>query len=669
MLNKDALQQLSQLKTTLRTSKDMAQGMVRTTTKRFGFVKLDDGREAFIDPDQMMRVLPDDRIEVEVITNSKNQLEARLEKLLDSPLREFVGRYVVKGPAHFVEPDLPLFNRWLFIPPQERKNCQEGDYIYCAIARHPFHNEGKGQVRVISRLGKADEPGVESRYITAKYNLPCEWTQTALDQTKAINWTPLVQEPEQEDLTHLPFITIDAETTRDMDDALYIQANDSGWELITAIADPTRHIAFDSPLEQAARERGNTVYLLGQSITMLPVELSHDTYSLVAEQKRPVLTCRMQIAANGTITDYTFGEATIRSQHKLSYQGVHDFLSGDGAAIEIPESIKVLLQELQKFTSTRSDYRLENALVMEEKPDYFYVLNEQKKIDRIEKRLRNTAHRLVEEAMLATNICAGNFFTQHPGYGMFSSHVGFRPERLEDAVALIKEDKPNYNVGNLTQLENFQRLIKTLRLNTDNDSNNFALQSVLQRMLQAGALSFEAQAHFGLGFAAYATVTSPIRRYQDFYNHLAIKRILHQQPALTFNTLEKLQEQLAMGRTACRQLELWLCCQYMSNKIGNVYAGAITQINSAGIGVRLDDIGVEGFALLADKEAGIKPAFDARRLSLTLKDKTYRLDEKVFVMLNAVDVEKRRIALQIIDEETAARLSVWTQTEEGAVTA
>jgi VacB/RNase II family 3'-5' exoribonuclease len=297
------------------------------------------------------------------------------------------------------------------------------------------------------------------------------------------------------------------------------------------------------------------------------------------------------------------------------------------------------------------------------------VLNEQKKIDRIEKRLRNTAHRLVEEAMLATNICAGNFFTQHPGYGMFSSHVGFRPERLEDAVALIKEDKPNYNVGNLTQLENFQRLIKTLRLNTDNDSNNFALQSVLQRMLQAGALSFEAQAHFGLGFAAYATVTSPIRRYQDFYNHLAIKRILHQQPALAFNTLEKLQEQLAMGRTACRQLELWLCCQYMSNKIGNVYAGAITQINSAGIGVRLDDIGVEGFALLADKDAGIKPAFDARRLSLTLKDKTYRLDEKVFVMLNAVDVEKRRIALQIIDEETAARLSVWTQTEEGAVTA
>lgn len=669
MLNKDALQQLSQLKTTLRTSKDMAQGVVRTTTKRFGFVKLDDGREAFVDPDQMMRVLPDDRIEIEVITNNKNQLEARLEKLVHSPLREFVGRYVVKGPAHFVEPDLPLFNRWLFIPPQERKNCQEGDYIHCEIARHPFHSEGKGQVRVISRLGKPDEPGVESRYITAKYNLPCEWTPTALDQAKAINWTPLVAEPEQEDLTDLAFVTIDAETTRDMDDALYIQANDTGWELITAIADPTRHIAFDSPLEQAARERGNTVYLLGQSITMLPVELSHDTYSLVAEQKRPVLTCRMQISADGAITSYKFGEAMIRSQHKLSYQAVQDYLGGNDAALEVPENIEALLKELQKFTTVRSDYRLEKSLVMEEKPDYFYVLNDQKKIDRIEKRMRNNAHRLVEEAMLATNICAGDFFTQHPGYGIFSSHVGFRPERLDDAVALIKEDKPDYAVGDLTALADFQRLIRTLRLNTDNDSNNSPLLSVLQRMLQAGALSFEPQAHFGLGFTAYATVTSPIRRYQDFYNHLAIKRILHQQPALKFDSLEKLQEQLALGRTACRQLELWLCCQYMSNKIGNVYSGVITQVNAAGVGVRLDDVGVEGFVLLADKSAGIKPAFDARRLSLTLEGKTYRLDEKIFVMLDAVDVEKRRIALQIIDAETAARLSVWTETEAGTVTA
>lgn len=660
MLDKNALQQLSQLKTTLRTSRDMAQGVVRTTTRRFGFVKLDDGRDAFIDPEQMLRVLPDDRIEIEVITNSKNQLEAKLEKLIASPLKEFVGRYVVKGPGHFVEPDLPQFNRWLFIPPQERKNCQAGDYLHCAVARHPFHSEGKGQVRVINRLGKPDDAGIENRYSAAKYKLPTDWPQAAIDQAHAINNSTLTQEASQEDLTHLPFVTIDAETTRDMDDALYVEANASGWELFTAIADPTRHIAFDSPLEVAARERASTVYLLGQTLTMLPVELSHDTYSLVAEKTRPALVCRMQIAHDGSLSSYTFSEAVIHSHHKLSYQNVHEFLAGENEALDLPDTIQTLLRELQKLTRIRTEYRSEHALIMEDRPDYFYVLNEQKKIDRVEKRARNDAHRLVEEAMLATNICAGNFFAQHPGSGIFSSHIGFRAERIEDAVTLIAEDKPDYAVGDLTQLADFQRLIRTLRLNLDNDPKNSALQSVLQRMLQAGALSFEAQPHFGLGFEYYATVTSPIRRYQDFYNHLALKRILQQQPPLKLSSLEQLQEQLSTGRTACRQLELWLCCQFMAQQIGSVHAGVITQVNPAGIGVRLDDIGVEGFALLADKEAGIKPAFDARRFSLTLDGNTYRLDEKVFVMLTAVDVDQRRIALKLVDEETAARLSVWT---------
>lgn len=676
MLNNDALKQLSQLKSTLVSNKDIAQGLVRTTLKRFGFVKLDDGREAFIDPEQMLRVLPEDRVEIEVITNQKKQLEAKLEKLITSPLQRFVGRYVIKGPAHFVEPDLPQFNRWLFIPPQERKNCQEGDLIQCEIARHPFHSQGKGQVKVIARLGKADEPGIESRYIAAKYDLPSEWSQAALEQAIAINSAtdlsdadaPIVKGEHQEDLTHLPFVTIDTETTRDMDDALYIAATDSGWELITAIADPSRHIPFGSPLEQAARQRGNTIYLLGQAITMLPLELSHDTYSLVAEQERPTLICRMQIAANGQITDYQFSEAIIRSHHKLSYQCVHDYLSGSEAAPELPDNIQALLQELHKWTGVGANYRSEHALVMEDKPDYFYVLNEQKKIDRVEKRSRNSAHKLVEEAMLATNICAGNFFSQHPGYGIFSSHVGFRPERLNDAVALIAEDKPNYLVGDLTQLADFQRLMRTLRLNVDKDPNNAPLQAILQRMLQAAALSFEAHGHFGLGFAHYATITSPIRRYQDFYNHLALKRILRREPPLTTETswLASLQEQTNLARTASRQLELWLCCQYMTQHIGSVYAGVITQVNAGGIGVRLDDIGVEGFVLLANKEAGIKPTFDARRLSLTLDGATYRLDEPTFVMVTAVDVDKRRIALELVKPDIAERLSAWTTTDTSA---
>ncbi len=693
MLNKDALSQLAQLKSNLTSkpviipavkqqidqshnpvvvqaqSQDIRQGIVRSTTKRFGFVLLDDGREAFLDPEQMMRVLPDDRVEVAISTNKKDQLEARLVKLISSSLKEFVGRYVNKGSNDFVEPDATNFNRWLFIPPQARKGFSVGDLIHCTISRHPF-NDGKAQIHIINRLGKADEAGVESRYTIAKYKLPNEWVATAQAQASSINWSPLTFESGELDLTHLPFVTIDSENTRDMDDAVYIAKNENGWELITAIANPSKHIDIDSPLEISARVRASTVYLLGQSITMLPAELSHDTYSLVPEQKRAALICRMQIAMSGEITHYEFSEAQIRSQQKLSYQAVaddaNDVKSLADAGFVVSDAIKTLLSELQAFAQTRANYRLEHALVMDEKADYFFILNDQKKIDHVDKRDRNIAHRMIEEAMLVTNICAGQLFLQHPGYGIFSTHVGFRPERLNDALHLINEDRPDLiaaglSASDLTQLEKFQQLFKELRSNPTNHPKSAALLSLLQRMLQAGSLSFEPISHFGLGFPAYAMVTSPIRRYNDYYNHIAIKRILRGQPKVEIhNDLpNQLQETINIGRQACRYLELWLCSQFMTQQLDTLHIGTIALVNSNGIGVRLDDLGIEGYAMLAPKDGDVKAQFDSRRLSLTVAGKTYRLDEKVYVLVKEVDVEKRKVALEVVNEETAARLSAW----------
>lgn len=664
MLNNDALQQLAQLKSAIAVSKDISQGLVRTTTKRFGFLILDDGREAFIDPDQMMRVLPDDRVEAEITTNSKGQFEAKLVKLIAPGLQEFVGRYVNKGAADFVEPDVNNFNRWLFIPPQERKGYKVGDLIHCTVARHPFSNDGKIQIHILNRIGTLDEPGVESRYSIAKFQIPFEWPTAAQTQAGSINWSPLTFENNEQDLTHLPFVTIDSENTRDMDDAIYISTNNDGWELLTAIADPSKHIGFDSPLEQTARSRASTHYLLGQTVTMLPVDLSHDTYSLVPEQKRPALVCKMQIQRDGTISTFTFVEAQIRSHHKLSYQGVFDALmETDDSSLGAPAFIHDMLVELKAFAQARAQHRQTHALMMEERPDYSFVLNEQKKIDHIEKRERNIAHRMIEEAMLATNLCAGDLFLQHPGYGIFSGHIGFRPERINDALALIQEDRPDLIPGDLTQLDEFTKLFRELRLNPTNHPASGPLHSLLQRMLQAGSLTFEPTPHFGLGFKAYAMATSPIRRYNDLFNHIAIKRILRGEPPIEIADkklfAEALQNQLNNGRQAARYTESWLGCQYAAQHIGSVHQGSVALVNSFGLGIKLDDWGLDGYALLASKESDVKAQFDSRRLSLTIEGKTWRLDDKVYALVKDVDLEKRKIGLEIVSEETAQRLSAW----------
>lgn len=663
MLNKEALQQLSQLKSSIAAARDIAQGTVRTTTKRFGFLILDDGREAFIDPEQMMRVLPDDRVEAEINTNAKGQYEAKLLTLISPGLKEFVGRYVNKGAADFVEPDVANFNRWLFIPQPERKGFEVGDLIHCEVSRHPFNSDGKTQIHIINKLGKPADPGVESRYSIARFQMPFEWPAPAQNQASSINWSPLTFENNEADLTHLPFVTIDSENTRDMDDAIYITTTGQGWELITAIADPSKHIEFGSPLETSARERASTHYILGQTVTMLPVDLSHDTYSLVPEQKRPAVICRMQILHDGTISHYEFAEALIRSQCKLSYQGVYDALTNNISSLSAPVHVHDMLVELRAFAVARANYRQQHALVMEERADYAFILNEHKKIDHIEKRERNIAHRMIEEAMLATNICAGELFLKNPGYGIFSSHIGFRPERVNDALALIEEDRPDLTPGDLTQLEHFTALFRELRTNPTNNANSASLHSLLQRMLQAGSLTFDPVPHFGLGFKAYAMVTSPIRRYNDLFNHMAIKRILRGEAPIDISDKKQfadaLQNQLNNGRQACRFTESWLGCQYAANHTGSLHLGSVALVNSFGLGIKLDDWGLDGYALLASKESDVKAQFDSRRLSLTIEGKSWRLDDKVHVLVKDVDIDKRKIGLEIVSEETAQRLSAW----------
>lgn len=668
MLSKDALSQLSQLKTAIVADKDYAEGFVRPTAKRFGFVRLDDGRDAFLDPDQMLRVLPGDRVKVSIKENGKKQLEAELETLLESPLKRFVGRYVRKGLAHFVEPDLPPFSRWLFIPPQERTNCSEGDLVECEIIRHPFKHEGKSQIRVVNRIGRPEETGIEGRYVAAKYELPTEFDAPVWEQVQSINSTideSALANLARQDLTDIPLVTIDSEYTRDMDDAIYAEKKPDGWTLVTAIADPSSLIDYGSHLEVSARARASTLYLLGNPITMLPTELSHETFSLIPNAVKPALVCRLQIASDGTLTDYQFSFAKIKSHHKLSYQGVSDYLesgSKDESLQEASEQILASLEALAELAQARLNYRAEHALVMEDRADYQYILNDNKKIERVEKRQRNVAQKLVEEAMLATNECAGNLFSQNENRGIFSTHIGFRPERLADIRQLLASELPEYAELDFTQLENFQKLFQQLRNGQASNLTYKRLHSLLQRMQQAGALSKEHLGHFGLGFHYYANVTSPIRRYQDLYNHYALKSIVQgsTMPATDDFSLERLQETLNQGRQAARMLETWLLCQYLQDKIGSVYFGTVVGVSGRGIAVRLDDLGIDGFVQLAEKGKP-KPKFDSGRLCLTTELAEFHLDENVCVKVVNVDSNARRIELELVDEETALRLQAFEQ--------
>lgn len=650
MLNSDALQQLSKLKQNIQASKDYGEGVVRGTANRFGFVVLDDGREAFLPPDEMQQVLPGDRVKVSLTENDKKKHEAKLEKLISSELKEFVGSYVVKGNNHFVSADHPQLSRWLFVPPRERKSFQNGDLVRCSMARHPF-GDGKAQVKILARIGRPDDVGIERLYMIHKHQLPTEWSTEAQQELARIKEQAATLSAEgREDLTALAFVTIDSEGTMDMDDALYAEANDSGWLLYTAIADPSALIDVGGPLDAAAQQRASTVYFPGASLSMFPSDLSQDVFSLLPAVQRPALVCKQQINQDGEIVEFSFIHSTITSHHKLAYSQVADFLE-NGNADAVPEECRDLLTNLQAIATARRDYRSKHYLIQSDNWDYIYRLNKQQKIERIDRRQPTVAHQLVEEAMLATNCCAGAFLAKSAVGGLFASHAGFRDERRAEIEQLLKKDKPELAEANLESLEDFRQVIRQLQQN-EADS---VLLATLKRRLQPAAVSAKAEPHFGLGIESYATITSPIRRYQDLHNHRIIKGLLGDAANTdkSATLAEQLQAQLQRNRQACRQTEHWLLCQYLANQKGQRFEATVVAVASQGILVRLVDSGAEGFITLRGSKE--EPArYDSLRMTLSHEGQTYHLEQKLTVILDKVDLAQKQLNLSLPKSDTPA---------------
>ncbi len=638
MLNNDALNQLEQLKKDIQASKDYSTGTVVGSNGRFGFVKLADGRDAYLSPQKMQRVIPGDVVYVSLIRNAKNKLEADLEKLTSPALDRFVGQYRIKGSAHFVQPSGPQASRWIFVPPKARGNCTDGDYVVAKLLNHPF-KDTRASAKILDKIGQQGDTKFELKFIRTKYefNPP---DSKSVDQQVEIIEKQFIHEAfgERADLCHLPFVTIDATSTKDMDDALAIESiGEELMRLHVAVADPASFIARHSPLDGASFARGQTTYLLGGLVPMLPVSLSHHCFSIEPGKKRPALVCHLDIDSSGDIVNTEFEYAVVESKHKLSYEEVAGFLTGKSDSV--PEAIRPMLKLLLEFSTRRRSFRERHYLVAQDQNDYDYQLDERGRIASIELRPRTLAHQIVEEAMLATNISGAKLLERH-GVGLCVSHRGFRQERLGEVKALLKEE--NIEHGELNSLAEYVKLFRHL----ESDEKTHNLIAPLKRMTDNIQLSPTFSPHLGMGLPAYATITSPIRRYADLYNHWAMQTILAGKSfsRLDDSGLEKLNAALQQSRQADRELTQWLVTQYAKNLLGRSACGKIRIVTQHGFGVRLDDNGIEGFvAFPKDKEK----KYDAKRMQLHVDSEVFYLGQSVDITIKSTDIDKRRIAFDL----------------------
>jgi len=642
MLKLDTLNQLKQLKTDIKASRNLMTGTVKGSAHKFGFVSLDTGKDIYLPPDEMEKVLPGDRIEIEIIKDDKNKKVAKIERLISSPTKIFCGKYITKGKAHFIEPDIIGMNRWFFVPPQKRKNAQAKDLVKCKITQHPYKT-GKAQAAITDIIGTEQDEAIEREYACQKYNIETSWSKAVEEQVSAIDESLIERKKvDRADFTHLPFVTIDASTTLDIDDALYAEANEKGWSLYIAIADPCALIEAGSAIEEEALKRASSIYFPGYQVPMLPETLAADLCSLREGELRLAKVLSIQINVNGELGEYALKNAFIRSTQKMSYDDVSDYLAGVNESAESTNTANNMLCILESATLALLENRQSNSLVHAERIEFQIELNEQQKIAHIQQKKLTVAHRIVEESMVAANRCIAELLAKSEQNSLFIKHNGVREDRYEALQNLLSEQFPDDDIATLSGF------IKVMQqVSSSDELNDYHL--LMSRQLEKSTFSAEPGPHFGMGLAQYTTFTSPLRKAQDFLIHRQLDSYLSgNTQAIDSSVIAKLEERRSDVRGAAYDVEQWLKCQFMA-KNKEVLNARVQRTFSTGFHVRLVETGIEGF--ISTKEMEGKYSFNQEQLTLTGKGHTFKLDQLVQVRLKQVDWSRKQLNFEIVETE------------------
>ncbi|EGI5078421.1 exoribonuclease II, partial [Salmonella enterica subsp. enterica serovar Infantis] len=455
--------------------------------------------------------------------------------------------------------------------------------------RHPLKGDRSFYADLTQYITFADDHFVPWWVTLARHNLEKE-------APNGVTTEMLDEGLERQDLTALNFVTIDSASTEDMDDALYAEElADGRLQLTVAIADPTAWIAEGSKLDNAAKIRAFTNYLPGFNIPMLPRELSDDLCSLRANEVRPALACRMIIAADGAIDDdIAFFAATIESKAKLAYDNVSDWLENSGTWQPDNEGIAQQIRLLHRICLSRGEWRHHHALVFKDRPDYRFVLGEKGEVLDIVAEPRRIANRIVEESMIAANLCAARVLRDKLGFGIYNVHTGFDPANADALAALLKTHGLHIDAEEVLTLEGFCKLRREL----DAQSSGF-LDSRIRRFQSFAEISTEPGPHFGLGLEAYATWTSPIRKYGDMINHRLLKAVIKGETIARpqEDITQQMAERRRLNRMAERDVGDWLYARFLNDKAGTDtrFAAEIIDVSRGGMRVRLVDNGAVAF--------------------------------------------------------------------------
>jgi ribonuclease R len=675
---------------------DEIEGTIQGHRDGHGFVQRDDGEsDIYLAPNEMRAVLHKDRVKVRIVRQDrKGRPEGRVIEIVERPEQPIIGRLLHESGIWIVAPEDKRYGQDVLIPKSAIGAAKPGQVVVVELTEPPaLYGQPVGRVKEI--LGEVDDPGMEIEIAVRKYSVPHEFSPACIALARTLPDKVLPQDLKHRvDLTDVPLVTIDGEDARDFDDAVYCEpakvGRGKGWRLLVAIADVSHYVETGSAIDIDAYDRATSVYFPRRVIPMLPEKLSNGLCSLNPEVQRLCMVCDMLVTAAGEVYAYQFYPAVMFSHARFTYTEVAAILSNTRGpeAAKRTERVQDLLNLHDVYRALLASRGVRGAVDFETTETQI-ICDEVGRIEKIVPRTRNEAHRLIEEAMLAANVCSADFIHDSKHAGLFRVHEGPTPEKVEVLRNYLKAIGVAMNVSDEPTPAQFQAIAQATKERPDAQQ----IHSMLLRSMQQAIYTPTNSGHFGLAYEAYTHFTSPIRRYPDLLVHRVIKAILAKKryhlPALPTpgEAHAKLAKRLLKGQVAkrkdsdeapvkasaenlawaaaglhcsanerradeaSRDVEAWLKCKYMRDHLGEEFSGVVSSATSFGIFVTLDDMYVEGLVHITEL-GGEYFRFDEARQELR-GERTgmrYAIGSRVRVQVSRVDLDGRRIDFRLVNE-------------------
>ena len=666
-----------------------------------GFVTPDDGSpDLYLPPNEMRAVLHRDRVKARIATyDRKGRPEGRVVEIVERSQQPIIGRLLQENGVWLVAPEDKRYGQDVLIAKDAIAHAKPGQVVVVELTELPaLYGQPVGRIKEV--LGEVDDPGMEIEIAVRKYGVPHIFSDDCLRLAKGLPAT--VQQGDwagRVDLTDIPLVTIDGEDARDFDDAVYCEpatipgtgrgkAGKSGWRLLVAIADVSHYVANGNAIDVDAYDRATSVYFPRRVIPMLPEKLSNGLCSLNPQVERLCMVCDMLVTADGDIYAYQFFPAVMFSHARLTYTQVAAVLSNTKGldAKKLKDRVPDLLNLHGVFQSLLQARHRRGAVDLDTVETQI-VCDENGRIEKIVPRVRNDAHRLIEEAMLAANVCAADFIGQSKQPGLYRVHEGPTPEKVETLRNFLRMMNVPLTISDEPETSEFAAIAEATKDRPDAEQ----IHTMLLRSMQQAIYTPFNSGHFGLAYDAYTHFTSPIRRYPDLLVHRVIKAILKGEkyhlpvlpmPGEAHAKLNQRLQKTAAARVhaptikpkkasaemlawqaaglhcsanerradeASRDVEAWLKCKYMRDFLGEELSGVVSTVTSFGLFVTLDAMYVEGLVHITEL-GGDYFKFDEGRQELR-GERTgvkFTLGSRVQVQVIRVDLDGRKIDFRLV---------------------